>query len=82
MLAYRHLLKLEGITLEVWRVDDEFRVRYANCYVKDGIFLRRVYGAHNTFEDACIDYIEKINGKTLIFNARSKKKRKEVTVLL
>lgn len=78
--TYRKLLKLEHARLVVWMVDNYVCVSYEDCLVKDGIFLKGVFGRDATFMDACIDYAKKISGHTLVFG--SGKDRKEVTVLL
>lgn len=78
--TYRKLLQLEHTRLVVWMVDSYVCVSYEDCLVKDGIFLKSVFGQDTTFMDACIDYAKKISGHTLVFG--SGKDRKEVTVLL
>lgn len=78
--TYRKLLQLEHTRLVVWMVDQCVCVSYEDCLVKDGIFLKGVFGKSTTFMDACVDYVKKISGKTLVFG--NGKDRKEVTVLL
>lgn len=74
------LLSLRSAHLEVWKVDDTICVDYQGAEVKDGPRLCGVFGRGGTFEGACYDYLEQIRGKTLVFDACSKKRR-EVTVL-
>ena len=75
------LLSLEGYHLEVWKsVDDAICVSYRNADVKDGPVLVGVFGKGGTFEGACYDYLSKIRGKTLVFDAYLKS-RKEIQVL-
>lgn len=71
-----------GEMIEVWSFPDskEVGVSYRNCEIKDGIFLKAIYGIGDTFEQACKDYLRQIHGKTLVFNACSKE-RKEIRVL-
>ena len=77
---YHKPLRLEHARLVVWEVDGRVCVSYEDCLVKDGIFLKGVFGQDVTFMEACIDYAKKISGHTLVFG--SGKDRKEVTVLL
>lgn len=83
MNAMRTLLLLDK-HLEAWKfpfeTPDKIGVMYQNCDVKDGIVSMPLYGTGETFEAACEDYLRKIRGKTLIFNARSKN-REEVKFL-
>lgn len=80
MKAYRRLMKLKIANLKVWEIDGGvICVCYQNCEVKDGMFLIGEFGTGLTFEEACDNYMEKITGKTLVFNACGN--RKEVTVL-
>lgn len=74
------LLSLQHRDLEVWKVDDSICVSYHGANVKDGIFLVSTFGVGPDFESACDDYLDKIRGKTLVFNAFSKE-REEVTIL-
>ncbi len=80
MNAQDILLSL-GKMLEVWKVPDgQVAVSYQNCDVKDGIFLIGCFGAGNTFEQACGDYLRQLHGKMLVFNACSSN-REEIRVL-
>ena len=74
------LLSLKGHDLEVWKVDDEICVQYAKCEVKDGPILIGEYGRGSGFELACVDYLNKIRGKKLVFRA-FEDSREEITVL-
>lgn len=70
-----------GKWLEVRKVPSgEIAVSYQDSEVKDGCFLRSIYGTGKTFEDACENYLNQLHGKTLVFNA-FKGKREEVRVL-
>lgn len=74
------LLTLEHASLEVWKLSDgKVCVKYGNCFINDGIALIDAYGRGSDFELACIDYLARIRGKTLVFESFGKKK--EVTVL-
>jgi hypothetical protein len=67
--------------LEVWRVPGgEIAVAFQSCEVKDGYFLISEFGTGSTFNEAVDDYLEKISGKRLVFNACSEN-RHEVLVL-
>lgn len=75
------LLSLENERLVVWKIDNNIVcVRYENCEIKDGCALLTTFGRGSDFEDACRDYLAKIRGKTLVFNAYNETRR-EVTVL-
>lgn len=81
MDAVNILLSLEHKHLEVWKVPDgEIAVCYEHCEVKEGMFLHAIYGTGDTFYEACEDYLNKIRGKTLVFNACTNR-REEVRVL-
>lgn len=75
------LLSLCGHHLEVFRLPGgSIGVKYEDAEMKDGIFLIGGYGVGKTFDTACDDYLNKLRGKTLVFNAAASN-RKEVTVL-
>jgi hypothetical protein len=75
------LLSLGFAYLHVWKVkDDVVCVNYDGADVKEGSVLIHTFGRGGTFEGACYDYLDKIRGKTLVFDACSDKRR-EVTVL-
>lgn len=81
MKASEILLCLDSARLTVFKINSEgIGVHYECCDVKDGCCLVGVFGVGNDFESACEDYLSKIRGKTLVFNAE-KQTRKEVTVL-
>lgn len=76
------LLSLSNRELKVWKVhDNTVCVNYEHCEVSDGMFLIGTFGRGHDFESACDDYLSKIRGKTLVFDANWGDKRKEVTVL-
>lgn len=74
------LLSLVSEHLEVWKVGNEVCVDYYHADVKDGYFLTSAFGMGPDFESACDDYLAKIRGKRLVFNAYSDSRR-EVVVL-
>lgn len=81
MKASEKLLNIEGRMLSVGKnINGKVYVHYERCDVKDGCFLIGNYGAGNSFEEACEDYLNKISGKTIVFNAESSN-REEVKVL-
>ncbi len=81
MTASKRLLKLESIRLEAWTVQNgKVAVSFKNCEIKNGMFLVSEFGTGDTFEQACEDYLNKISGKTFVFNASSSS-RKEIIVL-
>lgn len=78
--AYR-LLQLDHHYLNVWMLDDgNYAVAYQGADVKDGIGLLGVFGKGQSFELACADYMTRIRGKKLVFDADSEN-RKEVFVM-
>lgn len=71
-------LECEYTRLDVWKSPNgEIAVLYQHCEIKDGDFLRTVYGKGKTFAEACENYLEQLRGKTLVFYAYSKY-RKEI----
>lgn len=81
MKSSEKLLNLKGRMLSVGKnINGKVYVRYERCDVKDGCFLIGTYGTGNSFEEACDDYLDKISGKTIVFNAESSN-REEVKVL-
>lgn len=74
------LLSLDSKRLEVFKNDNGVCVGYKGAEVKDGMFLVTDYGTGIDFESACDDYLSKIRGKRLVFNACSSS-REEVMVL-
>lgn len=66
--------------LEVFKNSSGVCVEYKNSEIKDGYFLVSTFGVGEDFETACDDYLNKIRGKKLVFNACTKY-RKEVTVI-
>lgn len=69
-----------GEHLEVFKNGLGVCVDYKNAEVKDGMFLISEFGVGKDFESACDDYMNKIRGKKLVFNAYSSARR-EVQVL-
>lgn len=81
MKASEKLLNLDGRMLSVGKnINGKVYVHYERCDVKDGCFLIGTYGTGNNFEEACEDYLNKISGKTIVFNAESSN-REEVKAL-
>lgn len=75
------LLSLEFEHLKVSKdCSGRIMVEYANSEIKEGYFLRGDPGRGATFEEACDDYLSKIRGKTIVFNAYSDSRR-EVRVI-
>lgn len=74
------LLSLDGEHLEVFKNRLGVCVEYKGAEVKDGMFLISEYGVGVDFESACDDYLNKIRGKKIVFNACSSS-RKEVVIL-
>lgn len=80
MKAYERLLNINIKPLTVSKINGLIAVDFLNCEVKEGMFLKTVYGLGHTFEEACEDYLAQISGHTLIFDAYTKD-RKSVTVI-
>ena len=80
MKASKKLLNLGKRIIVDKNVHGKVYVHYENCYVKDDCFLIGVFGTGCDFEEACEDYLNKISGKTIVFNAESSN-REEVKVL-
>ncbi len=68
-------------TLRVFKdLNGKTCVCYERGYIKDDIFLIGAVGRGENFDEAVIDYCNKISGKTLIFDVNGE--RKEVIVLI
>lgn len=81
MRAIERLAKLKGHKLVVSEgAFGRYYAHYENCEVKDGYFLKGEFGVGEDVIEACEDYLKKISGKTLVFNAMTDK-REEVIVL-
>ena len=75
------LLSLDMENLEVSMNSSKgINVCYKGADVKDGMFLVSCLGRGKDFEEACDDYLSKIRGKTLVFDAGTEDRR-EVKVL-
>jgi hypothetical protein len=75
------LMSLEHKNLKVWKDgDNTVCVCYENAGIKDSCTICYEFGRAGTFEGACCDYLKKISGKTLVFDAHGDE-RHEVTVL-
>ena len=74
------LLSLSGEYLEVSKNKLGVCVQYKGVEISDGMFLIGEYGIGKDFESACDDYLSKIRGKKLVFNAYNSN-RKEIMVL-
>lgn len=79
MKASERLLNTEYALVVFKMVNGKIGVHFENCDVKDGCFLIGAFGRGNTFEEACENYLEQIQGKTLVFNAFGN--RKEVVLI-
>ena len=70
-----------GYYLEAWQFQNGIiGVCYEDCAIKYGDSIMSASGQGKNFSEACKDYLEKIRGKTLVFNAFSQH-RKEIRVL-
>lgn len=75
------LLSLEFYHLVVSRCGEDWvSVHYEDAKVKDGVCLVFDPGRGPDFESACDDYLKKIRGKRLVFNAGTED-RHEIVVL-
>lgn len=54
--------------------------RFGGAEVKEGGCLAGYFGTGHTPEKALENYVDRIAGKTLVFNAMSKEKRREYNV--
>ena len=61
-------------------VNGNICAEYWHCEIKEGSFLIAHPGRGHDIESACEDYLNKIRGKTLVFDACTEKRR-EVRVL-
>ena len=61
-----------GKNVDLWKTnDDKICATLRGCEVKDGIFLVSTYGIGSNVEYACEDFLQKLQGKTVVFNACS-----------
>lgn len=74
------LLALDSKRLEVFKNKQGVHVMYKDAEIKDGCFLVGTYGTGVDFETACDDYLSKIRGKRLVFNADSNN-REDIMIL-
>ena len=75
------LLSLDGEHLEVSKNSSGgINVCYQGAEIKDGMFLIYDLGRGRDFEEACDDYLSKIRGKKLVFDAHTEDRR-EILVL-
>lgn len=75
------LLLLDGEHLEVSKNSSGgINVRYQGAEIKDGMFLICDLGCGRDFEEACDNYLSKIRGKKLVFDAYTEDRR-EIIVL-
>ena len=83
MTAFERLINT-GYHLDIFRWENGIKtgigVSFDHAEVKEGAFLAGIFGSGTTLEEACEDYIHKLSGKTLVFNAMSGD-RKEVLVI-
>jgi hypothetical protein len=79
MKASERLLNTEYSLVVFKMVNGKIGVHFENCEVKDECFLIGEFGRGNTFEEACENYLERLQGKTLVFNAYGN--RKEVVLI-
>ena len=80
MSAFHRLLNLNKRLIVGKDVDGQIYVHYEGCDVKGNGVLISICGRGTCFDLACEDYLTKISGKTLVFNAESSD-RHEVVVL-
>ena len=75
------LLSLDGEYLEVSKSKNNgVSVCYRGAKIKDGMFLILDSGVGKNFEEACDDYLNKIKGKRLVFDAYNNRRR-EIAIL-
>ena len=76
------LLTFKSDSLTIYRnSENNICVRYSNSEIKEaGGILKTEIGVGEDFESACDDYLEKIRGKEIVFDAYGKD-REEVKVL-
>ena len=82
MISIEELVRSAQKTLQIHSAyDGRIIVAFEHCDVKDGFFLAGEYGVGNTVAEAVDDYVRKISGKKLVFNAGTKH-RTEATFIL
>lgn len=67
----------EDVRLVVFNtINGKIGVNFQHCDVKDNFLLVDEYGIGDDFESACEDYLTKICGETLVFNAERHSEKK------
>ncbi len=83
MTAFERLINT-GYHLDVFQwnngVEKGIGVCFQNSEIKDGMFLVGEYGRGKTFEEACEDYIHKISGKTIVFDAYTDSRKEAIFI--
>lgn len=79
--AVYKLLNFQYASIMVNMCNNRIIVFFNNdTWVKDGSFLEGRSGVGRTFEEACEDYLAKLQGKTLVVHAGDVNRRKEFIV--
>lgn len=80
MTAIDRLAKT-GIDLRISKnIYGKITVSFKNAYLKDACLLIGNYGRGDTVEEAALDYINALQGKTVVVNPTSKDRREIVLV--
>ena len=79
MKASERLLNTGNSLIVFKMVNGKIGVHFENCEVRDECFLIGEFGRGNTFEEACENYLERLQGKILVFNVFGN--RKEVILI-
>lgn len=76
------LIVNEGIEIRFPDVNQNYMFSFQDCDVKEGSCLIGTCGRGKTPDIARKNYLPEIAGKTLIFHAMSKERRREIVVPL
>ena len=74
------LLQLEGETVSAYRHGGTYYVGYKGSAVLIDGHPRHIFGSGSTIEEACLDYVLRISGKTLVFRDCTEERR-EVNII-
>ena len=75
MITLQYFCDLINADLEIRRYSNQkerWVAQFDRCEVKDGCMLCGTYGEGRTPEEAINNYLDKIKGKVLVFNAFAK----------
>jgi len=80
IFEYADVVNLNIEIVRYHNQDGRFRAAFQDCDLKDGKFLQTVSGNGQSVNEAIVDYLKSIGGKTIVYMASSDKYRHEFIV--